>query len=72
MFAGINLSEMYQSKVWAFLRHNWNASWDVHEEDKHVGVLRLRHRLSAFGKEIGILDLGVEAFQVRKLRRFCI
>ena len=64
MFAGINLGEMYNSKFWSFLRHNWYASWDIDSEEKHVGVLQLRHRISVFGKEIGVLDLGVKAYQV--------
>lgn len=49
-----------------FLRHEWEASWapEKDEENKHLSVLNLVHRLKLFGIGLPMLDLHVTATQV--------
>ena len=64
MGAGIDLRHVY-SRLWSVLKHNWFASWEPEENDKHVGTLKLTHKLGVCGKIVDFLDLHVEAKQVR-------
>ena len=63
MGAGIDLRHVY-SRLWSVLQHTWQGTWTADEDEKHVGTLLLRHRLSVFGKKVGCLDLDVVAKQV--------
>jgi hypothetical protein len=71
MTAGVDLRYTY-SKWWSFAHHDWSGQWNQHPdpEQAHVGVLSLLHRIKLFGFCFPILNLKVEAQQVRHREYF--
>lgn len=65
MTTGVDLRYTY-NKWWSFARHDWAGQWnqETDSDQKHVGVLKLTHRIKMFGIFIPILDLNVQARQV--------
>ncbi|ELU08143.1 hypothetical protein CAPTEDRAFT_130540 [Capitella teleta] len=62
MFAGIDLRYTYD-KIWSFGKHMWAGEWSQCPDEKHVGILRLKHSMKLFGIHIPLLDMDVEARQ---------
>jgi cholesterol 7-dehydrogenase len=63
MTSGVDLRTMH-SKLWQFARHDWEGNWEVDPDEKHVGVLSLRHGIRVFGKNTWLFDMDVKAKQI--------
>lgn len=66
LFKGSDLSKIdFASTVDATI-HEWDGTWHQEEDDqKHIGVLTLKHTLRIFGYSIPFTDVKVKACQVR-------
>ncbi|XP_031569651.1 cholesterol 7-desaturase-like isoform X2 [Actinia tenebrosa] len=61
--AGTDLRYTFTSKWLEVMRHSWDGSWSVDEDNKHVGKLTLKHEIVVFGFRIPLLDFYLCAKQ---------
>ncbi|KAF6715727.1 Cholesterol desaturase daf-36 [Oryzias melastigma] len=61
--SGVDLRYI-NNKLWEFLRHDWKVEWEGNKPDKHCSEMTLKHSLTVFGSNCGLLDLTVVARQV--------
>lgn len=66
ILAGTDLRYTFTSKWLEVMRHSWDGTWSVDENNKHVGKLTLKHEIVVFGFRLPLLDFYLCAKQVNE------